>query len=296
MISSFTRFPHKQMLLTLLSCVAITLSGCSNTAIKQTSTEGSVYDRVIKQGSIRCGYVIYNPGCLKDPNTGKLSGIGVETLELAAKNLGLKVEWTEEVGWGSMIEGLQTNRYDMVVTPVWTNANRARQIDFSKPLFFSPIFAYAKTGNKDISGKDIKAFNSPASTIATVDGETAEIIVREDFPQAKVVSLPQLSDISQMLLTVSSGKADITFVEPAVAAAFLKTNPGAIEPLKSSTPVRVFPNSWMFRRGQLEFKDMIDTALEQLINSGAVNKIISKYEPAPNTLYRVALPYQKPNN
>lgn len=285
---------YKHILSIAISC--FTLAACGTSGLKQTSSESSVYDRVIKQGSIRCGYVIYNPGCLKDPNTGKLSGIGVETLELAAKNLGLKVEWSEEVGWGSMIEGLQTNRYDMVVTPVWTNANRARQIDFSKPLFFSPIFAYAKIGNKQVSGKDIKAFDSPASTIATVDGETAEIIVREDFPNAKVVSLPQLSDISQMLLTVSSGKADITFVEPAVAAAFLKTNPGAIEPLKSNTPVRVFPNSWMFRRGQLEFKDMIDTALEQLINSGAVDKIISKYEPAPNTLYRVALPYQKPHD
>jgi hypothetical protein len=37
---------------------------------------------------------------------------------------------------------------------------------------------------------------------------------------------------------------------------------------------------------------MIDTALEQLINSGAEDKIIRKYEPAPNTLYRDAIPYQ----
>jgi ABC-type amino acid transport substrate-binding protein len=95
------------------------------------------------------------------------------------------------------------------------------------------------------------------------------------------------------LLTVSTGKADMTFTEPADAAAFMKANPGSIERIGS--PVRVFPNCWIFKRGQMEFRSMINTALDQLINSGAVDKIISKYEPAPNILYRVGRPYKRPN-
>jgi polar amino acid transport system substrate-binding protein len=248
----------------------------------------------MQQGKIRCGYVLYTPGCLKDPNTGKLSGIGIDTLELVAKNLGLRVEWTEEVGWGSMIEGLQTSRYDMVATPVWTNANRARLADFSNSLFYSPIFAYIKRGDKRFSGQDLDKINSDRYSIATIDGETAEIIAREDFPKAKTVSLPQLTDLSQLVLTVSSGKADVTFMEPASAADFIKHNPNAVEALNTQRPIRVFPNCWMFKRGQMEFKNMIDTALNQLINSGTVDKIIGKYEPAPHTLFRDALPYQAP--
>jgi hypothetical protein len=104
------------------------------------------------------------------------------------------------------------------------------------------------------------------------------------------VSLPQLSDFGQLLLTVSSGKADLTFTEPADAAAFMKSNPGAVERLGS--PVRVFPDSWIFRRGQLEFKNMINTGLDRLINSGGMARIIHKYEPSPNILYSVATPYR----
>lgn len=129
------------------------------------------------------------------------------------------------------------------------------------------------------------------STIATIDGETAEIITCEDFPNAKKESLPQLSDLSQLLLTVSTGKADLTFAEPAIADAFLKTNPGSVEPLPLERPVRVFGNSWVFKRGQMEFKNMLDTALDQLMNSGAVDRIIAKYETSPGTLYRVVRPY-----
>lgn len=265
--------------------------GCSSGPVRTFTAETSVYDSVVKRGTIRCGYGIYNPGCMKDPNTGKLSGIGVDTLELAAKNLGLKVEWTEEVGWGTMIEGLQTNRYDIIVTPVWATSDRARVIDFSKPLFFSPVFAYVKAGDKRFSAGNLKSLNSPQYSIASIDGATAEIIAQEDFPNVKRVSLPQLSDFSQLLLTVSSGKADMTFTEPADAAAFMKSNPGSIE--RIGAPVRVFPNCWIFKRGQMEFRNMINTALDQLINSGAVDRIISKYEPSPNILYRIALPYKR---
>lgn len=273
---------------------SMALQSCTHPAGQITAKAESLYDRVMKSGTIRCGYVIYNPGCLKDPNTGKLSGIGIDTIEQVAKNLGLKVEWTEEVGWGTMLEGLETNRYDMIGTPIWTNSNRARLVDFSEPLYYSPINVWVKAGDKRFTEATLSSLNSPKCTIATVDGETAEVIANEDFPLAKKLSLTQLSGVEQVLLNVSSGKADASFEEPAVAKAFLEHNKGAIEQVNLERPIRVFPNCWMFKRGQMEFKDMIDTALAQLINSGAVEKTICKYEKHKGTLYRVALPYQNP--
>ena len=100
--------------------------------------------------------------------------------------------------------------------------------------------------------------------------------------------------MEQLLLNVSTGKADISFEEPAVAQEFLAHNPGSISCLSRTKPLRVFPNCWMFKRGQIEFKDMIDTALEQLINSGVEEKILHKYEKYPGTLFRNVLPYQIP--
>ncbi len=271
------------------------LSGCavteSNAASPQHST---VYDRVIKSGTIRCAYVIYKPGCIKDPNTGKLSGIGIEVLELLAKNLGLKVEWVEEAGWGSMLEGLQTDRYDIVATPVWTHAGRARVAGFSHPLYYSPVCAYVKGDDKKFAANDLSILNSDKYKIGTIDGATAEQIAQEDFPKAKRVSLPQLSDFAQLMMTVSTGKADITFSEPLNANDFLKHNPGSIRQVETKSPVRIFPNCWVMKRGQSEFKSMLDTVLIQLLNSGTVDRIIAKYEPEPNSVYRVAMPYQMP--
>lgn len=269
----------------------ILMSACTTTGVV-TKSESSVYDRVMKSGKLRCGYALYKPGCMKDPNTGKLSGIGIEALELVAKNLGLEIEFGEEVGWGTMLEGLQTGRYDIIATPVWTQGNRARVADFSKPLYFSPVFAYVKAGNKKLIGKDVSILNSKEFSIGTIDGATAEKIAQEEFPNARRVSLTQLSDFSQLLMNVSTGKADATFTELADATGFLKNNPNSIEQMNPGKPVRIFPSCWLIKRGQFELKEMIDTALEQLQNSGVIDRLIKKYEPAEGTVYRVKAPYQ----
>jgi ABC-type amino acid transport substrate-binding protein len=130
--------------------------------------------------------------------------------------------------------------------------------------------------------------------IATIDGETAQVIAEADFPKAGKLSMPQMTDCNQMLLNVASKKADVTILEPAFTNQYINHNPGSVENICPSKPIRVFPNCWMFSRGEFEFKAMLDTVLDEVINSGAMDKIISKYEHAPNEIYRVAVPYQLP--
>jgi len=276
-----------------LLLVSASLTSCGQATSAHGAHHESLYDRVMKAGKIRCGYFIYPPYSIKDPNTGKISGVGTDAIQLVGNKLGVTVEMVEEVGWGNMVEGLQTNRYDIIASPVWTNANRARVAGFSKPLFYSPLFTYIKKGNHRLP-KQLDKLNSPSITIATIDGETAQVIAESEVPNAKKLSMPQMTDCSQMLLNVASGKADLTFAEPTLALLYMKNNPNSLEILDPSHPIRMFPNCWMFKRGEYEFKSMIDTVLDEIINSGAMDRIIAKYEIAPNLVYRVAKPYKQP--
>src|SRR5438309_6353296 len=91
--------------LALLMVAACLFAGCQpRTSTPQGDKTQNAYDRVVQSGTLRLGYVPYPPGLIKDPNTKKLTGVFAEVIEEAAKNLGLKVEWAEEVGWGTMIE------------------------------------------------------------------------------------------------------------------------------------------------------------------------------------------------
>ncbi|MEK7504803.1 MAG: transporter substrate-binding domain-containing protein, partial [Patescibacteria group bacterium] len=241
---------NKIVIITVVVAIIVSFIGVKLFS-KNGSTSGtdSTLATVLNRKEIRVGYVIYPPGMIKDANTGELSGIFHDALEEAGKNLGLKINWVEEVGWGTMIEGLKAGRYDMIGSPVWPSAPRATQADFTRPLTYSVISVYSRA-NDNRFNNSWDAINSPDVRISVVDGELAQTIAQSQFPTAKVVSLPQLSDISQSLLNVSSGKADVAFVEPYIADAFLKNNPGSIKNVQPNNPLRVNGNSIVIGQGK----------------------------------------------
>lgn len=273
--------------------VAVALVNLTN--VGKTGGEGksSEFQNILATKTIRCGYVVYPPGLVKDPNTGKIGGIFPEALESVAERLGYAIVWAEEVGWGTMVEGLRAGRYDAVCSPVWANATRAQFVEFTKPLFFSGIGVYVRADDHRFDS-DLGAINSPDVKIATIDGEMTSIIADQDYKQAERVALPQNSDVSQVLLNVLDRKADVTFVEPYIAEEFMKTRPGALRNLVPNRPVRIFPNTMLVRQDEIEFKNLLDVMLAEALNSGRVDHLLAKYDLGGGTFYPLALPYREP--
>lgn len=248
----------------------------------KSSSSNSVADSVLKSGTVRIGYVVYPPFLIKDANSGQLSGVSYDLIEQAAKNLNLKTNWAEEVGWGSMIEGLRTKRYDIIGTFIWPNSARSREASFSKPLFYSVVYPYAKSSDTRFDN-NLSGLNSPSVTLATIDGEMTSFIAKADYPQAKTYSLPQLSSVSEALVGVTSGKADVTFVEPAIANDYLANNPGSIRKV-GNTSVRTFANVLAVARGENDLLGMFNTALEELQFDGSVKRAVAKYNATSSVL------------
>jgi len=244
----------------------------------------SLYDQVIKRGTIRCGYTPYSVGLMKDPNTGKLSGIYHDVIEKLAGNLSLKVEWTEEVGWANQVEGLQAGRYDIICSPVSLNSGRARAADFSIPLFYSPVQVWVKSDNTTLT--NINQLNDPAVKVVVLDGEQTSVFARQFFPKAHTVSLPQTVQFSDLLLQVTTGKADVVFAEPMAAYEFMASNPGSLKAITGAKPLVLVPNIFLLKRNEYAFKQMVDNAIRELFNTGYVDQVISQYERYPNSYVR----------
>lgn len=265
--------------------------GCSpQTGQQATQKQQSLYTKVSQAGKIRCSYAVYPPYCIKDPATGKMSGIFVESLEKIGEKLGLSIEWVEEVGWGTIFDGLESGRHDMFGAGLWQNSTRAKRGYFSKPLLYNSIRVWIRSNEKRV--KTIDDINSPDVRLTVQDGAMDGIIAKADFPKAQVVSIPQLNPWSDNLLNTLSGKADVSFSELGPVNEFLKKNPGTLRELKVGQPLRVFANSYAFKIGESEFKAMIDAAIDELVLDGSIDRIIQKYESAPGEFLRVAPPYQ----
>lgn len=252
----------------------------------------NVYDRVLKTGRIRAGYVAYPPASIVDPHSKSVTGIFPDLLREIGKITNFEISFTEEVGWATLIEGLETGRYD-IVGGVWANPARGRMTTISAPAYYTAIGVWvrpdetrftAENGWASINSKDIK--------IGAIDGSTPFNIARSQFPNAQLVSYPNLTSESQLFLDVVQKKVDVFFAEPAQGLLFLKHNPGALKNLGYQHPLRVFGSVFLMRRSEPQFKTMIDTAMAELQSIGVVETLIKKYEPAENTFLRLARPYR----
>lgn len=253
--------------------------------------DGKTYDRVIKSGTIRCGYAIWKPILYKDANTGALGGLVYDLVEDMAHRLDLKVEWTEDAGWNGLVEGLNSGRFDLACTGMYLTASRSREIDFSDPLFYSPMLVAVRAGEKRITKN--ADLDNDAYKIAVQEGEAGSIVARQRYPKAGVVTLPQLSEYTQVYEEVKTGKADATLIEAATFAAYDAANPGVLK-LVEKTPVNLFPVIFTLPPRDAAFKTMINAALSEATHDGTLEKLLAKHEEFPGTLYRLSKPYELP--
>ncbi len=112
------------------------------------------------------------------------------------------------------------------------------------------------------------------------------------YPAAKILSHPEMSEASQILLDVTSKKADVTLIEPGLVALFLNKNPGTVKNVSPKKPIGVVGNTMMFKLGEPSFKSMLNNALSELINTGFIERKLDEYEPARGAYFRIARPYE----
>ena len=253
----------------------------------------SAYDRVMRTGTIRCGYGIRTPLLVKDPNTGVFSGLFYDYVENIAKALGLKVEWTEEIGWGDIIEALRNNRVDAFCSGLWPVSRRVVYLDFVKPVIYEPLYLFARNDYKHID-PDLSVLNSPDVTFVGIEGSTTYIVAERDFPRAKKISLPQLSPVTDGFMNVITGKADVVIADLATAAEFEKNNPGKLRSLRSERPVRAFGLSIAVDGNEDRLKRMLDLATEEFLQTGTMDTMLDGRAINKGSFLRVREPYEAP--
>ena len=248
------------------------------------------FDRVMKTGTIRCGYLVYSPFIIKDLKTGQLSGIIYDAMEEIGKNANLKIEWAEEIPHDSMASALESNRVDTFCVGVWASTSRARGMTFSVPMFYNAVTAWGRVGDDRFS-KDLTLINDPKVTITAMDGAQEQSIAAADFPRAKILSVPASAQFTDNFLNITSGKADVSFFENSLVNEYLAKNPGKLKQI-SPIPLRTFGSTLVVKNGDFKLKELLDQGVQELLYSGQMKKIVAKYEKYPGSFLLPTLPYE----
>lgn len=250
----------------------------------------SIYQKIDKSGTINCGYTVWPPALALDPNTKKLSGIFYDIMEEVGKRLNLKINWAQEVGWSTLIEDLKSKKVDMICSDIWANSNRARQVESSIPIYYSLVNVWVRA--KDATKfKNFDDLNVTSVSFGHIEGGAVSRGLKNTFPQAKSIELPELNTAADLLEGLKAGKYDFVAIDDPAIAEYQKSNPGTVQKVSSIRPLEAYPDVFLIPPTEFRLKAMIDGALSEMHNDGTIERIVKKYN-VQNMIKLPAKPYQ----
>ncbi len=259
----------------LASCAAV-LTTVLCLASSAFAGNEPVFERVMKTKTINCGYFVWAPYVTKDANSGQFAGINYEIMEAITKNLGLKLNWSAEIGAGDATAALNTGKADAICISLWPSPTRTSTMTFTNPVFHDKVYAVVRADDNRFDN-DLEKANRKEIKVSGIDGDVTADMASEKLPNANPQLLPQTASGADILMYILTKKADIAMIDEALYNDFSKTNPGKLKIVPGIGPVRVYSEHIAVKEGEYHLRDMINVSLQQLVNDGLIEKITAKY-------------------
>jgi polar amino acid transport system substrate-binding protein len=188
-------------------------------AAEAQPSANSTWDQIKSSGKVRMGVFDFPPYYFFDRTSGEWKGALVDMGLDIAKTLKVTFEPVRIGGWDEVILSLQSNKIDfhpgLHATPL-----RATAIYFSGPIYW---IQWVAVNNPGFHGKVWADYNDPNVKLAVQTGTSDALLAQLMAPKATLV---QFATLAEIILAVSSGRAD-AFTTTVLASMVAKTkNPG----------------------------------------------------------------------
>ncbi|MGE8078735.1 transporter substrate-binding domain-containing protein [Peribacillus loiseleuriae] len=265
-----------RLLLTFLVAIVMILSACgaknnANNANKDLLKE--VKDR----GTLRVGVMgTYQPYNFLNEKK-KMDGFDVDIAKEVAKRLGVEVEFVAQE-FSGMIAGLQTNKFDVVISQMTITDERKKQMDFTTPYITNHVKVIVQEDNNTIkSVEDFKGKN-----IGVGLGTNDETYLRTELmPKVGDFTIKTYDDVITSLKDLDTGRIDATINNMYAIKPIVEKNGFKIKAV--GEPVKSDQAGIAVRKGNEPFLKELDRILAEMKADGTYKNIYMKWfneEPA----------------
>lgn len=196
----------------------------------------------------------------------QLTGFDVEIGTEIAKRISVTgVPLT--TAWDGIIAGLLANKYELICGSMAITDERLKSIDFSAPYYRSGAQLFVKKGSPFKSVADMKG-----KKIGVTLGTTYEQWVRDNIAD---VDIRTYKGVPDMILEASTGRIDGFITDKIVGALAIKDKGVPI----SLTGDLLYEEKMgiAMRKGNVELKNAIDSALASMKDDGSYHDISMKW-------------------
>lgn len=248
-------------------------AGCGTT---ETPARETILNRVKRERVIHAGFIKYPPFVDLVPGQSKPTGYFIDAMDRVREFMGreIRIDY-EETTWGTMVSGIQSGRFDVVVSGIFSTIPRSMEVTFPRPLLFVGLSAVVRNGeSRFVSADDLK---KPGITIAVTAGEVGHEYAQRFLPDAKLIVV-DTPDITRPMLDVLSGRADVGLADSMSCYNFVAAHSGEAVHLFDKEPLYLYATTVMVPRGDPDWKDFLDQSFAFLEYSGISRQLEARYK------------------
>ena len=251
------------------------LAACSRTKVGTGESTEDTLAKIKKQGYITVGFAGERPYGYKQGD--KITGEAPELHRAIWTKIGVKEVRGELVEFGSLIPGLNANRFDAVAAGMFITPERCGQAAFSEPEYTAPGAFMVRKGNP----KKINTFDDAAKAKAKLGVLSGA--VEEGYAKKAGASTQAYDDVVSARQALESGRIDAIALTAITLRTNLKEKPSNnLELTKPFFPVidgkeQASAGASVFRKKDKSLLEAYNKGLAELKQSGELLKIISPF-------------------
>lgn len=243
--------------------MAVTMTGCGNTATENKENEASPAADGEKKVLTMATNAEFKPFEYLEGE--EVVGADIDMAKAIAEYMGYEIEITN-IDFDAALTGAATGKYDMAVAGITANDERRQSMNFSDN-YFTASQSIVVTADSEIKG----AADLEGKTVSCQEGTTGEQFLLDNN-----YNIQSFKTASEGITALTTGKVDALVIDNAVAKALSAEQNGATVVLDEALTQEAYAIA--LQLGNDELTAEINEALSALKADGTLNKIFEKYD------------------
>ncbi len=211
----------------------------------------------------------YPPMEYKD-EAGNLTGFDIELAKEIGKRLNKEVQFVP-TAWSAIFTGLNSNKYDCIISSLSVTEERKKTIAYTKPYIANNQVIVVKTENTDIaSEKDLGG-----KIVAVQMGTTSEDSCNEFMKSTPFKDFKKYGAMTEALNELKIGRVNAVVTDLVVGKYFVANDKKSFKLVATTLPNE--PIAIGFTKANKSQADKVDKVLEEMMNDGTLKAISEKW-------------------
>lgn len=263
-MSNTPRFGRRAGAVVAAATLALTLTACGDEG-DDSGGEGGASDKLLNEGTL----VVAMSGEFQPFSHfegDQLTGFDYDIAAAIADELGLELQ-TETGAFDSLIQGVKSDRYDVLIASMTPTPERDEQVDFSDPYYTSGATVFVRN---DSDCEDPTQLDSPSIGVAT--GTTYDAFLQEEDWVGDIVTFS--SDITALEDT-EVGRLDGGMTDRLVG--LYQIDQAGRDLRACGDPLYTEEPAFAVAEGNTELLDELNDALATIIEDGTYAEISQEW-------------------